>query len=136
MVITIIMKHPEICASKFNYMQTLHQTYHPSYTQSLKRPSVLSQFFSWCRNQEPHRYGWLAAIIALHGCVFSPITVLMIALGGNNIILWGMAIGAMGMSLITNLAALPTRITLPVFFFSIMIDLAIIAICLNTIFSN
>jgi hypothetical protein len=32
----------------------------------------------------------------------------------------------MGMCLVTNLAALPTKITLPIFFLSLVIDLAII----------
>ena len=125
-----ILIRDEICVSKLKYMETLQQVYNASY---VERESVITQFFAWCRNQEPYRYGWLAAIIALHGCVFSPITVLMIALGGNNIILWAMAIGAMGMSLITNLAALPTKITIPVFFVSILIDLVVIGISLGVI---
>jgi hypothetical protein len=36
----------------------------------------------------------------------------------------------MGMTVITNLAAMPTRITIPVFFFSVLLDLVIIITCL------
>jgi hypothetical protein len=114
-------------------MQTLQQNYRPAYTGSVRKGSVISQFVTWCTSQEKNRYGWLAAIIALHGCVLSPITVLAIAAGGNNIIYWGMAIGVMGMSLISNLAAMPTKITIPIFAFSIVIDLAIISLCLGSL---
>ncbi len=116
-------------------MQTLQQTYNPSYIAARSKQSTVSQFFAWCKGQEEYRYGWLAVIIALHGCVLSPITVLAITLGSNSMILWGVAIGAMAMALVTNLAAMPTKITIPVFFFSVIIDLTVIGISLNTILS-
>ena len=116
-------------------MQTLQQTYNPSYAADRSNQSIVSQFCAWCKGQEEYRYGWLAVIIALHGCVLSPITVLAITLGSNSMILWGVAIGAMAMALVTNLAAMPTKITIPVFFFSIIIDLAIIGYSLASFFS-
>jgi hypothetical protein len=115
-------------------MQSLQQPYYPSYAQTEKRKSTLSHFFSWCSTQEKYRYGWLAAIITLHGCVLTPATLLTVTLGSNSIILWAMAMAAMAMSLISNLAAMPTRITIPIFFFSVGIDLMIIGISLNTMF--
>jgi hypothetical protein len=39
---------------------------------------------------------------------------------------WPIAIAAMAASLITNLAALPTRITIPTLFISVLIDVAIV----------
>ena len=36
----------------------------------------------------------------------------------------------MGMTVITNLTAMPTRITIPVFFFSVLLDLVIIVTCI------
>jgi hypothetical protein len=45
-------------------------------------------------------------------------------------VLWAFVIAAMTMSLVTNLAALPTKITIPVFFFSLMIDVAVIINCI------
>ena len=48
---------------------------------------------------------------------------------GNNLYLFVLAIAAMGMTLVTNLAALPTKITIPVFVLSILIDLAIVISC-------
>jgi hypothetical protein len=36
----------------------------------------------------------------------------------------------MGITLVTNLAAMPTKITIPVFFLSVLVDLVIIASCI------
>ena len=103
-------------------MQIAQQTLNPAYVNLPRKASLISRFFDWCRAQEPNRYGWLAVIVALHGCVLAPISVLAVAAGDNSIVLWSMVIGAMGMALVTNLAAMPTRITIPVFFLSILID--------------
>lgn len=117
-------------------MQTLQQTYNPSFVTERRQQSIISQFLLWCKGQEEYRYGWLAVIIALHGCVITPLTVLMIMFGDNSIGLWAMAIGAMAMSLVTNLAAMPTKITIPVFFFSVFIDLVIVAVSLTQMFNS
>jgi hypothetical protein len=49
-----------------------------------------------------------------------------VLMGGNSLPLFILAIVSMGMTLVTNLAALPTKITIPVFFLSILIDLGIV----------
>jgi hypothetical protein len=107
-------------------MQTIQHSYPLSYIGKEKKTSFISRFFTWCEGQEKYHFGWVAAILAIHGCVLAPITVLSITLGGNNFILWSLAIGAIAMALIANLAAMPTKITLPVFFLSILIDIAIV----------
>lgn len=116
-------------------MQILQQTYSPAYSEVTRKASLMVQFINWCKSQEKYRYGWLAVIVAFHGCVMTPVTVLTIPLGGNNIFLWGAAIAAMAMSLVTNLAAMPTKVTIPVFFFSILIDLTIAGYSLATFFA-
>jgi len=115
-------------------METLLQhTINSTYAHPVKKEStsIVSRFVTWCKGQEKHRLGWLAVIIAGHGCVLTPITLFAIILSGNSMVFWSMAIAAMGMSLITNLAALPTKITIPVFFLSVVIDLVIIASCIS-----
>lgn len=57
----------------------------------------------------------------------------VVVLAGNHFIFWPFVIGAMGITLIVNLAAMPTKITIPVFFFSVLVDLAIIAACIAMI---
>jgi hypothetical protein len=107
-------------------MQTLQHSYTPAYSTSVKSPSILLRFINWCNGQEKYRFGWLAVMLTIHGCVLTPITVLTITLGGNSMLLWGLAIGAMAMPLIVNLAAMPTKITIPVFFFSILLDIVVV----------
>jgi hypothetical protein len=112
-------------------METIQQVYSPVYASNEKGISVITRFFRWCKAQEKYRFGWVAAIIAAHGCALTPITLFFIYLGGNNMTLWAFAIGAMGMSLIANLAAMPTKITIPVFFLSALIDLSIIVLSIT-----
>jgi len=107
-------------------MQTIQHGYNPVYLQTGNKQSFLSRFITWCNGQEKYRFGWLAITLTLHGCVLAPITVLSIALGGNNFVLWGIAIGAIAMPLVANLAAMPTKITIPVFFLSILLDVVVI----------
>ena len=114
-------------------MQTIQQYYGQSLVKAEKRQSILSRFLEWCDRQEATRLGWTAAIITLHGCFLTPLTVATIVLTSNNMVLWGIAIAAMGVSLITNLSALPTRITIPVFILSVLIDVSVIITCLSGI---
>lgn len=93
--------------------------------------SLIHRFFSWCKIQDSNRLIWLALIITAHGCIITPVTLGFVMLFGNNFIFWPWAIGAMTMSLIVNLAALPTKITIPVFFLSLLIDLVIIVNCIT-----
>jgi hypothetical protein len=111
-------------------MNTIQQTYSPAYVKKKAGVSPWKKFIKWADGQEENRFMWLAIAIFGHGCFFTIITVGAILLSGNSFILWPFAIGAMAMPLITNLAALPTKITLPVFFASLLIDVVIIAICL------
>ncbi|HET6995103.1 MAG TPA: hypothetical protein VFI06_08990 [Chitinophagaceae bacterium] len=89
-------------------------------------PSAWSTFINWCNDQEENRFLWLAIGVAGHGCVVTPLTLLAVMLAGNPMFFWPFAIGAMAMCLVSNLAAMPTKITIPVLFLSLFIDLAII----------
>ncbi len=108
-------------------MQTIQQAYSPAYSSAQKKQSALSKFMAWCNGQERNRFGWVGGILAIHGCALTPVTLVTIAITSNNIVFWIMAISAMGMCLITNLAALPTKVTIPVFLFSVILDIGIIA---------
>lgn len=125
-----------LCQKNDHTMKTIQQAYNPAYFAAEKKRSVIQRFFAWCTAQEKNRLAWLGGIIAGHGCVFTPLTVLFIVLSGNNPVFWPFAIGAMGLALVTNLAALPTRVTIPVFFLSLLIDLVIIANCVALGFST
>lgn len=107
-------------------METLQHAFGQTLIATEKRASLLTRFFAWTKTQEKYRFGWSATILAIHGCALTPITLFFVYLGGNDMTLWAFAIGAMAMALVTNLAALPTKITIPVFFLSVLIDLALI----------
>ena len=113
-------------------MNTVMQ--HPittTYRERSSAPSLLTRCITWCKTQEESRLLWLGIILAAHGCILTPITVMVVMFTGNNLYLFVLAIAAMGMTLVTNLAALPTKITIPVFVFSILIDLAIVISCVS-----
>lgn len=109
---------------------TIEKEFAPAYEHQKTQASIWKRFIKWADTQEEYRFGWTAFAIAGHGCVFTILTVMIILLTGNNFIFWPFAIGAMAAVLISNLAAAPTRITLPILFFSLLIDIAIIAICI------
>lgn len=71
---------------------------------------------------------WLALALGGHGCVLTPLTILLVvAFTGLNLALFLTALGAMALALVVNLAAMPTKYTIPAFFLSVMIDIAVIS---------
>lgn len=109
----------------------MHTSYqHQSLAQSETRSGLWSRFLKWSEAQEPNRLGWVAGILFGHGCIITILTMLAIQMNGNHFIFWPFAIASMGACVITNLAAMPTKVTIPVFAISVLIDLAIIAICI------
>src|SRR5215218_2064649 len=104
---------------------TLNHTFASTYTET-SGPSFFARFINWCKGQEQNRLLWLGIALAGHGCILTPLTVMAVLLAGTNLYLFILAIVAMGMSLVTNLAAMPTKITIPVFILSILIDIAIV----------
>src|SRR6476469_6706951 len=98
------------------------------YTTKTAQVSPLKKFFTWCELQQSNRLLWLGVTLSAHGCILTPLTVMAVLLAGSNLTLLILALVAMGMALVTNLAALPTRITIPVFFLSIVMDIVIVII--------
>ena len=90
----------------------------------------ISRFFRWAEKQNENRLTWLALALAGHGCFLTPLTVMLVMTTTYNFALFMTAIGAMTLAVVTNLAALPTKITMPAFILSIVIDVVIIAITL------
>ena len=109
---------------------TLHQVTTAKYRTKSLTPSLLTKFNQWCAAQREQRLLWLGIALFAHGCIFTPLTVVVVMFTGNLLPLFVLAIASMGMVLVTNLGALPTKITIPVFILSILIDLAIIIACI------
>ena len=107
-------------------MNTLQPSFHSvPYTISTRK-NIATRFIDWCAGQQENRLIWLAVIICGHGCIFTPLTLLFVMLAGNSMLLWPFAMAGMAMSLVVNLAAMPTKYTIPVFVLSLLIDLALI----------
>jgi hypothetical protein len=81
---------------------------------------------SWSRAQQPNHFMWIGIGLALQGCALAPITLYFVSLVGMNLALFCVVLAAMAMVLVTNLASLPTRITIPVLAASVIIDLGVI----------
>ncbi|RYY16343.1 MAG: hypothetical protein EOO04_27110 [Chitinophagaceae bacterium] len=106
-------------------LSTINQNFQPSLVYPAKT-SIVSRFMNWADNQQESRLMWLGLSLAGHGCFLTPLTVALIAFTGMNLVLFMAAMIAMTMSLIVNLAALPTKITIPVLVLSILIDIVVI----------
>ncbi|MEO8582708.1 MAG: hypothetical protein ABI415_02865 [Flavitalea sp.] len=103
-------------------------------TQSRTNP--LNLFFTWCAGQENNRLLWLGIALVGHSAVLTPLTMSVILLTQFNFTLLMITLFAISISVVTNLAALPTKITLPVLFLSVLIDLGVMLFCLvNTTFN-
>lgn len=109
---------------------SFNQTISASYSRKETGVSAFSNFMTWCQAQEKNRLLWTALALTLHGCVITPITVMCIVYSAPSavpMIPFTLAMLGMVMVLISNLAALPTKNTIPVFFASILIDIVLIA---------
>ena len=105
------------------------QSLQANYTERIHKTSLITLFMEWCKEQQPDRLMWLGFAISAHGCVLTPLTIMAVFTAGGNLVMFMMALVAMTMVLVTNLAALPTKITIPVFILSFMVDLVIVIAC-------
>lgn len=109
-------------------MKTLQ---HPvSLHENVPSHNIIRRFFDWAEGQQKNRIAWLAVMLMGHACVLTPLTLFFIMYSGNNLVLWPFAMVAMVLVLTTNLAAQPTKITIPVFFLSLLLDVIIIVDCI------
>lgn len=115
-------------------MQTiLNQTISTTYSGTASSTSLWVRFMNYCKGQEKNRLLWLGVILAAHGCILTPITVMVTLLAGPNFALFMTGMVAMGIALVTNLAAMPTKYTIPAFALSVLMDVVIIISCVVTL---
>ena len=110
--------------SSHNFKAGKHNDLVTSHTE---RTNLLTRFLTWCDTQEEKRFLWLA--IALLGDIgmILPLTLLAVLLGsGNNFTLWILVFTANVPVFALNLAALPTKFTVPALFFAWIMNLVII----------
>jgi len=117
--------------TKSGIMENIIRTMPAKSITRTSQPSAFSRFITWCESQEKYRFGWLGGILAIHGCALTPITLFAVVLFGTNFALYIIALIAIALPVITNLAAMPTKVTIPVFFLSILMDVAVIILSLS-----
>lgn len=128
-----------LCGIKLNIMKTIslnagNKQQAPTLTSAslryeipARRAGYLQRFLQFCKDQEPNRFAWLAFSLFAHGCVLAPLTVLLIVMNGNPFTLWIPCLAAFAITEIVNLSAMPTKITIPVFMASVLVDVLVVA---------
>lgn len=99
----------------------------PAYAEKAPRVNSLRKFMSWCEQQEENRLLWLGLGVMGQIGMVVPLTLLSILfLANNNFILWVVVLSANMPVLALNLAAQPTKVTIPVMLTSLVVNLVVI----------
>ena len=97
------------------------------YTAPAKRRSFISTFFQWSAGQEAeHHIAWTGVSLLTTTAVLFPLTMASVLLNGAAFPLIITAMAALVLVVVLNLAAMPTRYTIPAFALAILIDVAVI----------
>jgi hypothetical protein len=95
-------------------------------TRSLR--SLVNKFLTWSADQQENRLAWQGIGLLVFGCFLTPLSVLMISLTGANLFFILIALVAMGVTLVVDLTAMPTKITIPAFFLGVVADITVIVV--------
>lgn len=91
---------------------------------------IFDRFFSWCEAQESNRFLWLGiTFFAQIGLALPVAAFSIIFFGNNSSFLWITLLAVNLPTLILNLAALKTKVTLPFLFFAWLTEVVIILYC-------
>ena len=98
------------------------------FNENNKIRNLIQRFKDFCERQNENRLGWTAVIIAAQVFLLVPITLLAIAANGGRFALLLPVILSSFVTVVSNLAALPTKITIPIFCASVLINVSIIVL--------
>ncbi len=108
-----------------------HHEMAPGNHPGTRKESIFSRLIEWATQEDEKRHlAWVGGSVTSMTAVFFPITMGVILLNGAG---FGFIIAAMVslvLVVVTNLAAMPTRYTIPCFFLGILIDLGVVVGCL------
>ncbi len=103
-----------------------YQSDYKKLSMDIENRNLLTRFLTWIKNEEKNRIAWAGISITVMCGVLFPITMTAILLNGAVFKLIIGAMSALVLVVVTNLAALPTKYTIPAFLTGIIIDLALI----------
>jgi hypothetical protein len=89
------------------------------------------KLIAYAESQQEKRLLWSAISVLGHGTIFTIATFATVILTGNDFYLLAATCLTMSMVLVVNLAALPTKYTIPIFFFSLLTDIIIMVTALG-----
>ena len=96
----------------------------------LEQENFLTRFLNWCNTQESNRFLWLGVTFFAQIGLMLPLAAFSILfLGGNNFLLWIIICAVNLPTLVLNLAALPTKVTLPFLFIAWLTELSVVLYC-------
>ena len=96
------------------------------------KENIFAKFLTWCDAQKSNHFLWLALTFFAQIGLTLPVTaVFIVFFGGNNILLWIIMAAVNVPVLVLNLAALPTKTTLPFIFFGWLTQAVIIMYCIG-----
>jgi hypothetical protein len=126
------------CGLKLNNMSTtisqaqVVPTYGPAAgnpSLAAGNPSFIERFFDWATKEDvKHHIGWVGLSIIAMTAIFFPLTMSAILLNGASLGLIIAAMVPLVLVFVTNLAALPTRYTIPFFFAGVLAELIILVV--------
>ena len=108
-----------------------HQDLTHSNHRYLTRPSfslsaAWHKLIAYAEAQEERRFLWAAISLLGHGTFFTIGTMAVVLFTGTNFALLTVTCLSMAMVLVVNLAALPTKYIVPIFFLSLLADIVVI----------
>jgi hypothetical protein len=92
-----------------------------------KRKTLISKFIDWATEEEAeYHIAWVGASVTSMSAIFFPLTMTIVLFNGA---LFGLIIAAMAslvLVVITNLAAMPVKYTIPFFVLGVLVDIGVI----------
>ena len=114
---------------KIQHMQAIiHLSEYQSLQAQRSRSKVFTSLLDWINKEEKNRIAWVGISITAMSAIFFPITMSAILFNGAVFPLIMGAMISLAMVVITNLAALPVKYTIPAFLLGILMDLVLIVI--------
>ncbi len=97
------------------------------YHTSVRKPSFAARFIQWATDQDAENHiVWAGVSLVATAAVLFPITMAVTVMNGPSFPLVIAAMVSLVLVVALNLAAMPTRYTIPAFLLSILIDACII----------
>lgn len=102
------------------------------FNESKKIRNPIQKFKMFCERQQENRLGWAAFTMVVQVCLLVPITLITVDYNGNRFVLWIPVIISCFAIELCNLAALATKIVIPIFCICVLINVCVIILSFMT----